>query len=284
MLNILKAITLSAEYLEKKGVESPRLNAELLLADVLKCKRMDLYLQFDQPLKEVEIERYRELIRRRGAREPLQYILGYTEFYGLKFDINQYVLIPRPETELLVEKIIDLYKDSKSLKILDVGTGSGNIAVTLGLNLNDVRIVAIDKSNEALQLARHNAEMHGIIGSIEFIRKDIFDEYLFHELQFDIIVSNPPYVSYNEYNKLQEEVARYEPDMAVTDFKDGLSFYRRITEMATQYLSTGGRLFFELGQGHAAEVASIMKNYDFINIEIIQDYQKIDRIIFGQKS
>ncbi len=284
MLNILKAITLSAEYLEKKGVESPRLNAELLLADVLNYKRMDLYLHFDQPLKEVEIERYRELIRRRGTREPLQYILGYTEFYGLKFDVNEHVLIPRPETELLVEKIIDLYQDTSSLKILDVGTGSGNIAVTLALNLKDVRIVAIDKSNEALELARHNASLHGITDSIEFIRKDIFDEYLFQEIRFDIIVSNPPYVSYNEYNKLQEEVARYEPDIAVTDYKDGFSFYRRISQLATQFLSTGGRLFFELGQGQAAEVASIMKNLEFINIEIIQDYQKIDRIIFGQKS
>lgn len=283
MLTVLNAVTLSAEYLEKKGVESPRLNAELLLADVLKCKRMDLYLRFDQPLKENEIDRYRELIRRRGAREPLQYILGYTEFYGLKFDVDESALIPRPETELLVEKIIEMYKDAESLKILDIGTGSGNIAVALALNLKDARIVAIDKSEDAIKLAQHNATLHDVSDSIEFIKKDIFEEYLFPDIRFDIIVSNPPYVSYDEFNKLQEEIARYEPEIAVTDYKDGYSFYKRITGMAVQFLSTGGRLFFELGQGQSSGVHSIMKKYDFNNIEIVKDYQKIDRIIYGQK-
>ena len=168
MLTILNAIELSKEYLEKREVESPRINAELLLAHILKCKRMDLYLRFEQPLKDDEVAEYRELIRRRGKREPVQYIIGSVEFYGIDFFVDRNVLIPRQETEHLVEEIINIYKSKNKVNIIDIGTGSGNIAVSLARNLPNAIIQGIDKSSAAIEIAEKNAKKN----NFQYLRLD----------------------------------------------------------------------------------------------------------------
>ena len=282
MLTVHNALKLATEYFDKKEIQSARINAELLLAHLLNCKRLDLYLRFDQPLGENEVEQYRQLIARRGKYEPVQYIIGSTEFYGLQFEVNPSVLIPRPETEILVETVINNYKYSDKIKILDIGCGSGNIAVALAKNLPDAEITTIDVSEEALKIAQANA-IRNEAGNIKFQLADINSDRLFPNNKFNVLVSNPPYVSGQEFNSLQKEITMYEPRNAVTDDEDGLRFYKRISEFANQYLVDGGSLFYEIGAGQSDDVKSLMIGNGFTSIQIIKDYQKIDRVIYGAK-
>lgn len=283
MLTVLESIQLSTEYLEKKGIESARMNAELLLADILDCKRLDLYLRFDQPLKEIEVNKYREGIARRSKFEPLQYIIGNVEFYGLKFLVDPNVLIPRQETEILIETIIEQSKNRSGLKILDIGTGSGNIPVTLAKHFSDSEIISIDISEEAIKIAKGNAGLNEV-ENVNFILKDIFDENIISEYSgFDIIVSNPPYVGKDEFDSLQNEITMFEPKEAVTDFKNGFSFYERITNLGKELLNKNGKLYFELGIDQSEKVKNIFEKEDYKNIEIKKDYLNIDRVISGEK-
>ncbi len=280
MLTVLESLKLSTDFLEKKGIESPRLNAELLLSEILKCKRLDLYLKFDQPLKENEVDIYREWIARRGKFEPLQYIIGNVEFYGLPFKVTPDVLIPRPETEILVEEVIKFCKNKIGLKILDIGTGSGNIPIALAKNLNAAEVTTIDISEKALSIARENAAANGVEEKIHFITEDV-KNYL-NGYQFDILVSNPPYVSKEEYPILQNEIRNYEPIAAVTDSNDGLDFYRTIAERAKVLLKNNGKIFLEVGKDQAKLVAAIIEQNGFINIYFVKDYQQIDRVVVGE--
>ena len=281
MLTVLEAINRSTEFLEKKNIESPRTNAEHLLAHVLKCKRLDLYLAFDRPLKEDETDIYREFIVRRGKREPLQYIIGSVEFFGLEFKVNPSVLIPRPETEVLVEKVLESVNKEDSLKILDIGTGSGNIAVSLAKNLSNSTLTAIDISEDAIKVAKENSELNNINGQISFYKIDFVNEQGFNESNFDLIVSNPPYVSSEDYTELAPELKNHEPKFALTDNNDGLNFYREISKKAKASLNKNGKLFFEVGMGQAEEVKNILLNNGFSAIEIFKDYSNIDRIVKG---
>ena len=281
MLTVLEAINRSTEFLEKKNIESPRTNAEHLLAHVLKCKRLDLYLAFDRPLKENETDIYRELIVRRGKTEPLQYIVGTVEFYGLEFKVNPSVLIPRPETELLIEKILESVNKEDSLKILDIGTGSGNIAVSLAKNLSNSTLTAIDISEDAIEVAEENSELNNINGQISFYKIDFVNEQGFNESNFDLIVSNPPYVSINDYSGLSPELKDHEPKIALTDNKDGLNFYSEISKKAKTLLNKNGKLFFEVGMGQAEEVKTILIQNSFSDIEIFKDYSNIERVVKG---
>ncbi len=287
MLTVLESIKLSTKFLEDKGIESPRINAELLLAKILNCRRLDLYLMFDRPLKEPEVTAYREFLKRRGKFEPLQYIVGAVEFYGLEFKVDKSVLIPRPETELLVEKIINDHPGEEPLKILDIGTGSGNISVCLAKFIKNAHIISIDISEDALKLGKENAEWNTVLDKIKFINADItaaeiFSEENFSEEKFDVVVSNPPYVSSDDYSALAPELKFYEPKIALTDGKDGLSFYNVIAKKAGHLLKNGGRLYFELGAGLCGEVARILEQNNFINIEVKKDYQNIERVIKGE--
>jgi release factor glutamine methyltransferase len=281
MLTVLEAIKLSTDYLSKKNIDSSRINAENLLAYVLKCKRLDLYLAFDRPLKEEEIDDYRELIRRRGASEPLQYIIGNVEFYGLNFKVNSSVLIPRPETELLIEKVLESLNKNDSLKILDVGTGSGNIAVSIAKHLPNAEIVAIDISDSAIQTAKENSELNNINGQINFYKLDIISGSLQTNSKFDLIVSNPPYVSLKDYSDLSPELLNHEPRIALTDENDGLNFYRGISKKAKSLLKIGGKIFYEVGLGQSEEVQNLLKVNNFNEIEIFKDYSNIDRVVKG---
>ncbi len=281
MLTVLESLKLSTDYLDKKGIESPRLNAELLLADILKCRRIDLYLKFDQPLKEAEVSQYREYISRRGKFEPLQYITGKTEFYGLPFYVSPDVLIPRPETEFMVEEIIKLFGTRSDLKILDIGTGSGNIPVVLAKKIANAQITTMDISEKSIQIARRNAVLNEADSKINFVVGDI-NQLNANGIFYDIIVSNPPYISAEEYPTLQPEIILHEPSIALTDSGDGLNFYRTISIKAKSNLNRGGTLFFELGKGQHIEVQKILQDNGFINIRIIKDYQHIERVISGE--
>ena len=282
MITVLEVIKLSTEYLQKKGVESPRANAEILLAEILECKRLELYLSFDKPLAENEVQMYREFIRKRGLRIPLQYIIGNVEFYGLKFIVNENVLIPRPETELLVEKIISESDKSANLKILDIGSGSGNISLSIAKNLPNSNVVGIDISDGALEVAKLNAELNTLQKNIEFKLFDIMNGDLNSLGKFDLVVSNPPYVSENDYENLEPELKNYEPKIALTDNSDGISFYNHIIEASDQLFSSRGKIYFELGMDQFTQVKKFFEQKGFINITVTKDYSGIDRIISGE--
>lgn len=284
MLTVLECINKSADFLTKKGIESARTNAELLLAHLLNCKRLDLYLKYDQPLNNEEIERYREYLRRRGSYEPVQYIIGSVEFYGLKIKVSPSVLIPRPETELLVEAVINTSDKNEKLNILDIGSGSGNIAIALSVNMLGALITGIDISEDTIKIAHENADCHKISERCKFYKKDILKDKLYDEKEYDIIVSNPPYVSEKDYEKVQREIKNYEPDIAVTDHSDGFLFYNKISRVSDKVLKKGGRLFFELGLGQYEKVKEILLNNGFENISVINDYQNIKRVIYGVKN
>lgn len=281
MITILEAIKLSTEYLEKKNVDSPRANAEILLSEILKVKRLDLYLSFDKPLKENEINLYREYIKKRGMRIPLQYIIGQVDFFGLKIKVNENVLIPRPETELLVEKIIHDFKNISDLKILDIGSGSGNISLALAKNLPAGFVVGIDVSPEAINLANENAK-NNLISNVSFLQKDIFDDKILSIGKFDLIVSNPPYVSITEYQNLEPELKNFEPKIALTDNEDGFRFYKRIASLTNHLLNSNGKVFLELGAGQYQTTKEIFSSKRIKNINAFKDFQNIDRIFYGE--
>jgi release factor glutamine methyltransferase len=281
MLTVLDAINLSTDYLKKKNIESPRINAEHLLSHALKRKRLELYLAFDKPLNEHETKLYRELIRRRGTAEPLQYILGSVEFYGLEFHVTRDVLIPRPETEILIEKIVESFDRNNQLKILDIGTGSGNIAISLAKNFIKAEVKGIDVSLEALKIAKENSGSNDVNENVIFEEFDILKDNFNTDARYDIIVSNPPYVSVKEYPELRPELNVYEPRIALTDENDGLNFYRVISEKSKNILKKNGRIFLEIGMGQSVAIKNILEINNFSDIKIFKDYSDIERVISG---
>lgn len=282
MLTVLEAINLSTGFLEKKEIESPRVNAELLLAHTLNCRRLDLYLSYDRPLSDEEVNIYREFIRRRSKSEPLQYIIGRVEFFGLEFNVNSSVLIPRQETEILVETIINSTDKNIEINILDVGVGSGNISIALAKHLTNAKITAADSSEPALTTAKHNARFHNVSDRINFIEYDINSNDILNE-KFEIVVSNPPYISVDEFPKLKDELKVYEPAYALTDYSNGLSYFKIISEKANSLLKENGRIFFEVGKDQADEVKRILFNNNYLEISVVKDYLKIDRVVSGIK-
>ncbi|PLX28878.1 MAG: peptide chain release factor N(5)-glutamine methyltransferase, partial [Ignavibacteria bacterium] len=280
---ILSLLRKSTAFFEEKGIGEAKLSAEHLLAHVLRQKRLQMYLRFDQPVQEEELTAYRALVRRRLAHEPVQYIVGSTEFYGLEFAVSPAVLIPRPETEHLIDAVLDLHKSEllrPDARILDIGTGSGAIAVTLASQLADARVTGTDISDDALAIATTNAEAHALGSRIRFLSHDIFDGSIDGvDDAFDVVVSNPPYIPQDEVADLQPEIRNHEPLIAATDGGDGLRFYRRIAERAGELLAAGGLLAVEIGQGQSTAVTEIFSSAGLRDITIRQDYSGIDRII-----
>lgn len=277
---VVDIIQSSSDYLSKKGVPDPRLDAELLLGDVIQKERLELYLFFDRPLSKHELDQYREYIRRRGEREPLQHILGRSGFMKLMLKTGPQALIPRPETEVLVEQALKLTKD-RSVRILDIGTGSGCIAISMATELKDATVHALDSSQDALELAMENARLHK--AQIEFQHLDILnDPYSAHD-RFDLVLSNPPYIAPTEKDGLQEEVRDFDPPEALFDSTDGLSFYRRFAEILPDLLVPGGRFLFEFGGAHQEkDVLNIFSEKDYHDLEVIQDYNGDPRVISGK--
>ena len=279
-MTVLEGIQRSTEFLAKKEVESPRLQAELLLAHVLKLPRMRLYLDFERTLGAAEVDAFRELVRRRGAREPLQYITGTTSFCGLEVAVNSHVLIPRPDTELLAERGWQFLQEVSTLNhepfALDFGTGSGCVAIALAVNCPAARVGALDSSAEALELAQANAARHGVSERVEFINGARLASVVGRK--FHLIISNPPYIPTNEIESLQPEVRDYEPRQALDGGEDGLGFFRRLAEEGGPLLEPAGRLMVEFGDGQAEAVREIFESGKWIVEAIQADYTQRPRI------
>lgn len=273
------------EHLQRKGFEDARINVELLLAHALNLNRIQLYLQFDKPLTSEELKQFRTLYERRLKREPVQYIIGSTSFMGLHFTVDSRVLIPRPETETLIEQVMlscHRYPSDVSIHVLDVGTGSGNIAVSIAKYIKHAHVTAIDISKGALIVAEENARMHSVDSQIQFSLIDVFDqtEELFRT-RYDILVSNPPYVPKDEWEQLQSEVRDFEPSLAVTDGKDGFKFYRRLIGIIPDLLKPGGDIILEVGFNQAEIVARELRNTGIDQLQITNDLQGIPRVVSG---
>jgi len=275
---IIDIINWSKDYLEKHNVDSPRLTIELMLTHVLNIERIKLYTDYDKPLSESELSVIKSMIQQRIKRYPLQYILGQVEFYGSKFIVNQDVLIPRPETEELVDKVINENKINNDYKILDIGTGSGCIAISLAKKFVNSTITAIDNSTSALKVAKQNSIDLGV-ENVKFAYADILTTE--PKLKYDIIVSNPPYVSNSEMNELEPELS-FEPNSALTDSSDGLEFYRRFVTIFKNILSIDGVFYLELNSSLARETEKLFASE--YKIEIIRDLFDKPRILKGSLS
>ncbi|MCC7437889.1 MAG: peptide chain release factor N(5)-glutamine methyltransferase [Armatimonadetes bacterium] len=277
---IMRLITWGADFFKKRGIESPRLTMELLLAHLLKLSRFDLYLQFERPLKEAELAALRAMVRRRANHEPLQYITGEAPFYKRTFHVTPAVLIPRPETELLVEEAL---RRAPSLRCLDVGTGSGCIGITVALERPETTVTAIDVSEAALAVARQNAAQLGA-RNIDFHQIDLFDDTRMQDIgTFDVIVANPPYIAASEIAELDPEVRSFEPQTALTDGGDGYKFHRRLAQLLPLLCREGGNLFVELGYGQAATVRQMFQQAGYRNVTVLTDLDRVERILWVQK-
>jgi release factor glutamine methyltransferase len=282
-MTVLEGIQKSAEVLARKGVESPRLHAELLLAHLLGLPRMKLYLNFERPLAPAEVDGLRELVRRRGQREPLQHITGSTSFCGLEIAVSREVLVPRPETELLAERarlFLSTINPGPSTA-LDFGTGSGCIAIALAVNAPAAHILALDISASALALARQNADRHGVGGRIEFLRGDGLAA-LPGGAPFDLIVGNPPYIPSAEIETLAPEVRDFDPRAALDGGADGLDFYRRLAEGARPRLKADGKIMLEFGDGQAGALAELFRQQNWIVEAVVEDYTQRPRILVAR--
>jgi release factor glutamine methyltransferase len=285
-VTILEAIQRSAEFLGKKGVASPRLQVELLLAHLLKMPRMNLYLNFERNLSVSETESLRELVRRRGQREPLQYITGSTSFCGLELAVDRNVLVPRTETELLAERAWNFLAKLPADKMprgLDLATGSGCLAIALAVHVPQAQIAASDLSAEALNLARQNADRHHVAGQIEFFQGDGFGAVP-KGGQFDLIVSNPPYIPTADIASLDPEVRDFEPRMALDGGADGMDFYRRIAAEAGPFLKSDGRVMLELNDSGADSVQKIFARHGWMTESVETDFNKWPRIFVARKA
>jgi len=258
----------------------PQIERELLLSYVLNCKREELYMNSVSIDEETE-KLYETFIKRRLFGEPIQYILGKENFMGIDFIVNKDVFIPRPETEILVSEVLEAIDREVQVKILDLCTGSGNIAVTLAHLIPKSQITAVDISDSSLKVAQKNAILHNVGKRVSFYKKDIFQELLFDKRYiFDIIVSNLPYIKRPDIKSLQKEV-RHEPEIALDGGGDGLEFYRRIKDIAPRYLTPKGSLFLEVGFNQAEDVIDIFTSSKLFKIrKIKKDFRGIDRVIW----
>ncbi len=282
-MRILDVINKTTPYFEKAGLESPRLNIELLLAHLLKKKRLELYLEFERELDEPTLAKLREMVKRRAAGEPLQYITGEAEFCGLKFAVDRRVLIPRPETELLVETVAERLKadgsESRPYRIVDVGTGSGCIAVALAKRLPASEVLAIDASPDALEVAAANAQRHGVEKNVRFLRGDLL-QALADSYRADAIVSNPPYIASGELAKLPREVKDFEPVRALVAGEDGLEVIRCLVAGARRFLSSpDGFVALEIGAGQRGAVEQLFVSAGYRLAQVRKDLQGHDRVI-----
>jgi release factor glutamine methyltransferase len=279
MLTVLEIIKRTTDFLAAKGVDSARLNAELLVGHALALKRMQLYLQFERPLAEPELERIRPLVRRRGAREPLQHILGETEFHGLRLKVDRRALIPRPETEYLIELLLPRLAVPPA-RILDLGTGSGAIALALAKLYPEAEVTALDASPEALALAKENAESTGLATRIEFVQSNWFAQL--SAVRYDLIVANPPYLTEAEVAATEPEVKNHEPRSALTPGGDGLADLNRIIAEAREFMAPGAWLALETGIAQHATLRERCAAAGFGVTESLPDLTGRDRYILAR--
>jgi len=275
---VLKVLEWTAGHLQQKGVDSPRLDAELLLAEVLQLDRVGLYLNYDRPLQAEELAAYRERVRRRAGREPLQYILGHCEFWSLPLTVSPAVLVPRADTEVLVEEA--LKRCPERGRVLDVGTGSGAIALALASEKPQLQVAGLDASDAALAVARENAAALGLAGRVAMVQGDLF---ALPDGPWELLVSNPPYIPTAELAGLMPEVRDFEPRGALDGGADGLDCYRALAGQAATLLVPGGWLLVEVGQGQADAVAALFAAAGLMEIAVRNDYAGIPRVVSARK-
>lgn len=279
---IMKILNWTKQYFADKGVENPRLDAEILLCAVLKCERINLYIDFERPLDESELAQFKQMVIRRAQGEPLAYILGEKAFMRNTFKVNKYTLVPRPETELLVEHLVRICEQiNQEAKILDIGTGSGAIIVSLLDYLPQAKGVGVDISAGALKVAKENAVNIGVSKRAAFLHSDLFTA-IPDEKKFDIIVSNPPYIPAKDISSLAKDVQN-EPHSALDGGEDGLDFYRKITAEASLHMAEDGLLAFEIGINQSEAVSGLCRENGFTAVAVGKDYAGIDRMVFAAK-
>jgi len=283
---ILKILKWTTSYFKSHHIDSSRLTAEIFLANVLDVNRIDLYLRFDQPLSALELGEFKKLIRRRVNREPVAYITGSQEFFGINFEVTPDVLIPRPETEFLVEEALKKIPDNHlSLNhIIDIGTGSGAIIVSLATNRPGHHYFASDKAEIAVTIAAKNAKKNGLKDKISFFAGDLFSPLREKNEQFDMILSNPPYIEQTQIAALEPEVRQFEPVAALDGGGDGLAIVRQIILSASGFLKQNGILMLEIGYDQRERVERIItESGNYSGIEFIKDYSGHDRVVVMRK-
>ena len=277
---ILNILRWTSDYFASHGIDSPRTAAEILLADVLGVRRLDLYLRYDQPLHGEDLRRFKETIRRRVQREPVAYITGRSEIWSLPLSVSPAVLIPRPETECLVEAALALIPEGTPHLIIEPGTGSGVIALALATERPFVRILATDTSTAALDVAGRNIRYHGMEQRIQLLGGQWLEPLALGPPSFDMIVSNPPYIPSGDIPGLQPEVSRFEPRNALDGGADGLAAIRRLVEAAYKYLKPKGYLLMEIGFDQRAAVEAFVHSIDrYIDFTVHKDYSGLDRVV-----
>ena len=287
---IKELLNVTSDYLTKKKIDSPRLTAEILLAHQLNRTRIKLYLNFDLPLSDREVSGYRDLIRRRVDREPLQYITGRQEFWSMDFIVGPHVLVPRPESELLVEQVSMIFRGQPSPgtgrpHILDLGTGSGALAVSIARELEGATLWATDISEEALVFARLNAKNHGVADRIDFRLGDLWEPFMDEDLTFDGIVSNPPYVASEAFDTLPPEVRDHEPRVALDGGEGGLHYIEKIIRTGSDYLNPDGWLLLEMDSAQTEKALSLMDETGGYDVKRrIKDHSHRYRIVMAQNS
>ncbi len=275
---VLELLKTTAEYLDGKGVDNGRLDAERLLAQVLELDRVGLYMQFDRPMQDEELTAYRALVKRRASREPLQYIQGETEFWSLPMLVTPAVLIPRSDTEILVEEALKRLPENP--RILDVGAGSGAIGIALAHEKSDAEVTALDLSAEALEVVARNADLNGVRDRLKTIQGDLAQ---LPEGPWDMVVSNPPYIPLADYETLMPEVRDYEPALALKAGEDGLGCYRALADQVQRILAPGGWILLEVGIGQATDVADFLRKAGLTDVSVRADYGGVDRVVCGRR-
>ena len=273
----------SIEYLKKNGVPSALVDTEYIFSEALKVSRNTLKYSMSREIKEEDKNKIREMLMLRAKnRKPLQYILGEWEFYGLPFKVRENVLIPRPDTEILVEQCIQLMREIEEPNILDIGSGSGAISIAIANELKSSSVTGVDINEDAIRLANENKVLNKV-ENVNFMKSDLFEK-LDEDFKYDLIVSNPPYITKDEYETLMPEVKNFEPKNALTDLGDGLYFYREISKKAEAYLKDTGYLAFEIGYKQAKDVSKILEDNNFAVLSIVKDYGENDRVVLAKKA
>jgi release factor glutamine methyltransferase len=279
-MTVLELLQSTTAYFSRKGVEQPRLSIEHLLADTLRKKRIELYLEFDRVLTDQELDPLREKVRRRAEGVPLQHLLGHWEFFGREFRTDHRALIPRPDTELLVESVLKeiAIASNRPNRLVDVGTGSGILAITIALERPELEVFAVDVSDDAIALARENAKLLNVSDRITFSQSDLLDQV---EGPFDWIVANLPYIPTAELSSLQREV-QFDPILALDGGKDGLTIIKRLIESIPAKVASHGSIALEVGLGQAQRVRELLAEYCYHDISIKKDYQGVERLLIAR--
>lgn len=280
---VRRILAWTIEHLSKHGSETPRLDTEILLAHARKCRRIDLYTHYDDPLSDEQRSVMRELVRRRANHEPVAYLVGHREFYSLDFRVTQDVLIPRPDTETLVLELLDTVRELPAPRVLDVGTGTGCIAVAVAVNCPHAHVTAIDISPAALEVAAQNARQHAAGDRIQFLEGDLLAP-LADPRAFDVVAANLPYVATHELESLQDDVRKHEPRLALDGGADGLDLVRRLIENLPRHLSPGGTVLLEIDPQQAAATCELLRSQKvFEEPRVINDLGGLARVVVARR-